>query len=297
MSAESEIAGVRLTHPDKILYPDQGVTKLELARYYEAVAGRILPFVADRPLSIVRCPGGQGGKCFYQKHMTDSLPDELDSVEIRERDGRAPYIVVRNLAGLIALVQIGTLEIHPWSCRTDDVEKPDMIVMDLDPAPDVAWSEVVKGARELRDRFNEQGLESFVRTTGGKGLHVVCPVERSTGWDELNAFARRVAERLAETQPERYLTQAGKAKRKGKIFVDYLRNSRGATAIASYSTRSRRGATVATPLRWDEIGNLDDGAAYNVKSVLRRLQALEADPWDGFFETRQSIGEAGARSS
>ncbi len=292
---EIEVAGVRLTHPDRLLYPEQGVTKLDLARYYEGIASWILPYVQDRPLSVVRCPQGQKRHCFYQKHVTDSLPDAIHAVEIQEQDGTAPYIVVQDLAGLIALVQIGALEIHPWNCRTDSIEKPDMLVMDLDPAPDVEWAAVVEAAQELRAVFDELELSSFVRTTGGKGLHVVVPIERRSKWDDAKGFARAVAERLVRQRPDRYLSQASKEKRRGKIFLDYLRNGRGATSVASYSTRAKAGAPVATPLRWDELGKLSGAGQYDISSIPPRLRALPADPWEGFFAVRQSLSTAKRR--
>ena len=192
--AGADVAGVRLTHPDRVLYPEQGVTKLALARYYEEVAEWILPHLAQRPLSLVRCPQGRETTCFYQKHPGEGMASRLPRVGIEEKDGTHPYLYVRSLADLVALVQAGVLELHVWGSRIDDIERPDLLVFDLDPAEDVAWRAVLHAARELRERLDALGLAAFVRTTGGKGLHVVVPLEPRRGWDDVKAFARGVAE-------------------------------------------------------------------------------------------------------
>ena len=289
MGSDSVVAGVAISHPDRVAFPDTGLTKLELATYYEEVADWILPHVAGRPLTVVRCPDGAGGKCFYQKHLTDSLPATVRGVDIKEKDKVEPYLVVEDLGGLISLVQFGALEFHPWPARADNVERADRLIFDLDPAEDVPWEAMVRGAREVRDLLKALGLESFVRTSGGKGLHVVAPVDRRTTWEQHKEFARGVAETLVRAAPDRYTATMTKAKRKGKIFVDYLRNQRGATAIASYSTRARSGAPVATPLRWSELATLAGADHYRVSSIPERLRRVRTNPWEGFFELRQSI--------
>ncbi len=283
------VAGVAITHPDRIVFPETGLTKLDLAKYYEGVAEWIMPHVAGRPLTVVRCPGGAGGKCFYQKHLTDSMPASVRGVKIKEKDEIEPYLVVDDIGGLISLVQLGALEFHPWPARADNVERPDRLIFDLDPADDVVWGEVVRGAREVRDLLEALGLQSFVRTSGGKGLHVVAPIDRRTTWEQYKEFARGVAETLVRAAPERYVATMTKAKRKGKIFVDYLRNQRGATAIASYATRARAGAPVATPLQWSELTGLESSYQYTVANIPDRLRRLRTDPWESFFEMRQSI--------
>ena len=291
MAARSpdSVAGITLSNPDRVLYPEQGITKRDLAGYYEAVADWILPHVANRPLSLVRCPRGMTGECFYQKHVTDSVPDAIHGVEIREEKGIGVYVMINDLPGLIALVQLGVLEMHPWGARADRIERPDRLVMDLDPGPGVAWKTLREAAVETRGVFDELGVETWLRTTGGKGLHLVAPIDRRTSWNDLKTFAAGVAQLMATRNPSRYLANMSKAKRRGKVYIDYLRNSRGATAVASYSTRARAGATVATPLRWDELSGVSDPASFNVESVPRRLAALKTDPWDGFFEARQVI--------
>lgn len=288
---DETVAGIRLTHPQRILYPGQGITKLGLARYYEEIQDWILPHVIDRPLSLLRCPQGRSKQCFFQKHPREAIAASVPRVEIEEKEGQAEYVHVRSVRDLVALVQAGVLELHPWGCRVDDVEHPDIMVFDLDPAPEVAWAKVLRVARELCDRLENLGLVSFVRTTGGKGLHLVVPLEREAGWDEVKAFARAVSQRHAGDDPKRLTINMSKAKRRGRIFIDYLRNGRGATAIASYSTRAREGAPVAVPLRWDELTAALRSDRYHIGNVRRRLAALHADPWDGFAAARRPITE------
>ncbi|MEX1097917.1 MAG: DNA ligase D [Planctomycetales bacterium] len=288
-SDDAEVAGVRLSNPDRVLYPDQGITKLELARYYETVADWILPHVADRPLTLVRCPQGRQAQCFYQKHLTEAMPATLRGVKIREKRETRTYVVVDDLPGLISLVQLGVLEMHPWGARADNIERPDRLVFDLDPGEGTGWDDVVRGARDVKERLDEIGLESFLRTSGGKGLHVVVPFARRTSWDDAKGFAQAIAVGLAHDVPDRYIATLSKARRKGKIFIDYLRNGRGATAVASYSTRARPGAPVAAPLRWDELSTDLAPNQYSVRNLPRRLSSLQRDPWAGFFESKQSL--------
>lgn len=283
------VAGVTLSHPERVLFPEMGITKQDLAEYYAAVAEWMLPQIVDRPLTLVRCPAGRTGQCFYQKHLKDSLPEALRGVKIKEKSGTDEYPVVDDLAGLVSLVQMGVLEMHPWPARADDVETPDRIVMDLDPGEGVEWKSVVTAAREMRDLLGELGLESFVRTSGGKGLHVVAPLSRRNSWDQLKTFAHALADTMERAAPDRYIATMSKEKRRGKIYVDYLRNQRGATAIASYSTRARAGAPVATPLTWQELTARIKPNGFTVENLPKRLAKLKADPWDEFFNIRQSI--------
>lgn len=284
------VAGVRITSPDRVLYPDQGVTKIALAEYYAAVGERMLPHVAGRPLSVVRCPSGRQGQCFYQKHLKEGWPEAVYGIELEEKSGEtASYLAVRDVAGLVSLVQYGVLEVHPWGSREEDLEHPDRLVFDLDPGPGVDWSEVVGAARRTRDTLLQLGLQSFVRTTGGKGLHVVLPIEPQNPWKEAKSFCSRVAHLLEQRHPERYVTNIRKEQRQGRILIDYLRNERGATAIASYSPRARANAPVATELSWEQLGGLSGGDAYTIANMPRRLAALGSEPWEGFFELRQGI--------
>ena len=288
-SQSPRVAGVRLSNPERVLYPEQGITKLALAHYYEAIADWILPQLRGRPLSLLRCPQGRDQQCFFQKHPQQTMPADLPRVEIRDKSGKTTYLYVQTLADVIALVQMGTLELHVWGSRVPEVERPDLVVFDLDPAPDLAWAETLRAARTLRERLTTLGLESFVRTTGGKGLHVVTPLVPERGWDEVKAFAHGVARAHAHDEPQRFTLNMSKAKRQGRIFLDYLRNGRGATAIASYSTRAREGAPVATPVRWDELDAQLSSDRYAVANVRRRLAALRADPWADLESARRRL--------
>ena len=284
------IQGVRLTHPDKVMYPGQEVTKRDLAAYYQVHAARILPFVRHRPLSLVRCPDGHTGTCFFQKHGGSGLPPQFGHVDIPEKDGKAqPYLVLRDAEGLVAAVQYGTLELHVWGARADRVERPERLVFDLDPAEDVDFATVRESAFEVREVLASAGLTSFALLTGGKGVHVVVPIARRHAWAEVKAFSRGLAEALAAAAPDRYVAQAAKHKRGGRIFIDWLRNERGATAVAPYSTRARPGAPVATPVAWEELRSVDSAAAYTLANIDARLATLPADPWEGYAGIRQGI--------
>ncbi|MBW3534657.1 MAG: DNA ligase D [Gemmatimonadetes bacterium] len=292
---DARVLGVRVSSPQRVLWPDQGVTKVALARYYEQVSAWMLPYVEGRPLSLVRCPKGTEEPCFFQKHPGDAVPDVVSRIDIEEKSGTGEYVYVTSAEGLVALVQIGTLEIHGWGSRVDRVERPDHVVFDLDPDEDLPWKEIVRAARETRELLSDAGLESWVRTTGGKGLHVVAPLTRRSDFDEVKAFARAVADAMVERDPERYTANMSKAKRKGRIFVDYLRNGRGATAIVPFSTRARPGAPVSVPVTWDEVARTRSDQ-FGVETLPRRLERLEADPWEGFFDARQSITRAAWRA-
>ena len=282
-----EVAGVRLTHPDRVLYPRQGITKRDLAAYYEAVADRMLPQVAHRPLALVRCPQGRQRSCFYQQHAAPGMPASLARVTVPEAGGTAEHVMVEDLAGLVGLVQIGVLELHPWGSRADDLAHPDRLIIDLDPAPDVPFSAVVTAALDVRERLSASGLPSFAKTTGGKGLHVTVPLTPGAGWAEVKAFAKELADSMAAEAPERFTAKAAKTGRKGRIFLDYLRNEQGATAVAAYSPRAREGAAVATPLAWEELTPRLDPQAFTVRTVPDRLQG--EDPWAGFDKARASL--------
>jgi bifunctional non-homologous end joining protein LigD len=283
-----EVAGVRLTHPDRILYPDQEITKRQLALYYQEVADRILSYMAGRPLALVRCPDGHDKECFYQKHAHEALDESVERIRLREGKGMATYIAINSVRGLISLVQMGTLEFHPWGSRTDRLEQPDRLVFDLDPDPTVSWKQVSQAAQALRTRLNDLGLAAFAKTTGGKGLHVVVPLVRRQGWDEIKEFCREFAETFVRESPELYTASMSKAKRRGKIFIDYLRNARGATAVAAYSTRAKAGAPVSTPIDWDELA-VARSDRYTVGNLGRRLAELRRDPWEQYDDARRPI--------
>jgi bifunctional non-homologous end joining protein LigD len=279
---------VRLTHPDRVLYPRQGITKRELAAYYEAMAERMLPLVARRPLALVRCPQGRQRSCFYQQHAAPGMPASLARVTVPEAGGTAEHVMVEDLAGLVGLVQIGVQELHPWGSKADDLAHPDRLIVDLDPAPDVPFAAVVTAALEVRDRLAASGLPSFAKTTGGKGLHVTVPLTPDAGWAEVKAFVKALAEAMAEAAPDRFTAKAAKAGRNGRIFLDYLRNEQGATAVAPYSPRAREGATVATPLAWAELTPALDPRAFTVRTVPERVRS-GADPWSEFEKLQASL--------
>lgn len=289
--------GYRLTNLDKVLYPEEGLTKGQLIAYLAVVADWMLPHVANRPLTLVRCPEGRARQCFFQKKILAGSPKPVHPIEIEEASGEtAQYMAVRDMPGLVGLAQLGTLEIHTWGAHADRTERPDLMVFDLDPDPAIGWDPVVAGALELRRRLSALGITSYVKTTGGKGLHVVAPLERRHSWDELKAFSHAIAAQMAEDAPALYTTNMGKAHRRGKIFLDYLRNVRGATFIAPYSPRARPGAPVATPLAWDELERGIEPGAFTISSVPRRLAALGEDPWAELPDTAQKITAAAWRA-
>ena len=288
--------GFPLTNLDKVLYPEQGLTKGQLVAYLAVVAEHMLPHVAGRPLTLLRCPEGRGTPCFFQKKRGAGTPAAVATVDVVESDGtHADYMRVDDLAGLVALAQLGTLEIHTWGCHADALERPDLLVFDLDPGPDVAWDRVAAAALELRRRLGELSLESWVKTTGGKGLHVAVPVHPRADWDQHKAFAQEVVERLAHDEPALYTANMAKAQRKGRIFLDYLRNGRGATFVAPYSPRAREGAPVALPISWDELARGIDPLAFTIATVPRRLGEHARDPWAGLLEADQHLPRASRR--
>ncbi len=285
------VAGVTLTHPERVLW-DHGLTKKGLAEYYAGIADWILPQIAGRPLSLVRCPNGAGDKCFFQKHSWAGLGESVRREMVRDEGGEEEVLYVEDIAGIVSLVQASVLEIHPWGATIADVDRPDRIVMDLDPGEGVAWADIVAGARDLRERLGRSGLESFVKTTGGKGLHVVVPLRPDAAWATVKAFAADLSATLERDSPERYVAKSAKAARTGRIYVDYLRNGRGATAVAAYSTRARPGATVAVPLAWEELSAGLDPASFTTETVPRRLARLKADPWAAMAGLDQGLPQA-----
>lgn len=282
-----EIHGVRVTHPDKVLFADQDVTKRELIDHYLSIADAMLPHIVDRPISLVRCPDGSGGSCFYQKHASDGFPDEFKAISIREKSGTDKYLYIEDERGLIAAVQVGVLELHLWCCHVADVEKPDRLIFDFDPDEGLDFIHVREAAKDMRDRLKDLGLESFPMVTGGKGVHVVAPLKPGHSWDEHREFAEALARVMAEEQPDRFVANMSKAKRRGKIFVDYLRNQRGATAICPFSTRARRGAYVAMPVSWQKLAKLDD--AHPVRVGEAKAFLGRSDPWPGYFKLKQPL--------
>jgi bifunctional non-homologous end joining protein LigD len=285
--------GFKLTNLDRVLYPEQGTTKGELIAYLAVVADWMLPHVANRPLTIVRCPEGRAKQCFFQKKVLPGSPPAIKPVKITEEDGTVvDYMKITDMPGLVALAQLGTLEIHTWGARADNPEKPDLAVFDLDPDEGLGWDKVALAAFDMRRRLHELGLTSFVKTTGGKGLHVVLPLERRLDWDDFKEFTKLVAEKAERDEPSLYTTNMAKRARKGKIFLDYLRNERNATFIAPYSPRAREGAPVAVPITWEELAEGVDPATFTLKTVPKRLAQLDEDPWQDMTSIKQSITAA-----
>ena len=279
-------ADVSLTHPDRLYWPDEGVTKQALADYYAAVWPFIAPYVVNRPLALLRLPDGiKSQQRFFQKHAWKGMNPHIEEIaDPQDADGEK-LLRIADFNGLVALVQSAVLEIHPWGVTTDNWEKPDMITMDLDPGEDVAWSAVITAALELKARLEARGLAAFVKTSGGKGLHVVTPLAPKAGWAEVKDFAHSLAESMSADAPEKYLATATKAKRGGHIYIDYLRNGRGNTAVAAYSTRARSGAPVSMPLDWPDLDEVSGPAAFTLGNVPHRLETRPKDPWGNFFDT------------
>jgi bifunctional non-homologous end joining protein LigD len=281
------VEGVRLSHPDRALYTDTGLTKQAVAQYYLDVARWALPQLAYRPLTIIRSTGGKGQRAFYQKHVGPGMPGQIKGFTIAGED--EPFPIIEDVAGLIALVQMGVVEIHPWGSTVRDVEHPDRITFDLDPDEGLPWERVIEAAIDVRDALDAIGLRSFVKTTGGKGLHVVVPLRPQLDWDAIKTFTKWVADRMHEERPDQFTANMAKRERRGRIYLDYLRNARGATAVGAYSPRERPGTTVSTPLSWEEVESGMHATAFTVATVSGRLAALDADPWADIGEVRQTI--------
>lgn len=282
-------SAIQFTHPERLYWPDDGVTKEGLADYYAQVWKQMAPFVVNRPLALLRCPEGIEGQRFFQKHAWRGINKAIEQIRDPKDKAGEPLIRITDFDGMMALVQSAALEIHPWGATTASWEKPDMITMDIDPAEDVSWENVIEAALELKRRFEAAGLAAFVKTSGGKGLHVVAPLKPQAGWTAVKAFAKAMAAEMSKAEPDRYLSVATKAKRKGRIFIDYLRNGRGNTAVAPYSTRARPGAAVSAPLEWSELTADIGPAHFTVNNIGPRLSALKNDPWEGFLAAAEVL--------
>lgn len=293
---DPELSDVSLSSPDKVMFQDASVTKLQLAEYLINVSEKMLPHISGRPLSLVRCPEGATGECFYQKHTAKGMPKALNAVPVTESDGKtADYLMIDDVAGLASAAQIGALEIHIWGAHWKTIEHPDRLVFDLDPDGGVGFADVRTAARDVHDLLEAAELKSFAMVTGGKGIHVVVPLDASQDWETVKTFAKGVAVKLSETEPQRFTATMSKEKRKGRIFIDWLRNERGATAIAPYSPRARASASVAVPVAWDELSRIEHANQYSIDSVLKRLRQLKSDPWAGYFGLKQSISKEAAK--
>jgi bifunctional non-homologous end joining protein LigD len=288
-SGDATFDGITLTNPDRVYYPDIGLTKLDLARYYESVAPFLLPYVVNRPISLVRCPEGIDKEHFFQRHAMKGMSKAIKEVHIKGGESKKKYLYIDDASGLFGLVQIGALEIHDWGVSLDRISEPDRLVFDLDPDEGLELATLKAAAIEVRDFLADLGFKTFLKSTGGKGLHLVAPLVPKLGWAEVKPFTKAVADALVSARPDRYTANPLKKTREGKIFVDYLRNQRGGSSIVNYSTRAKKGAPVACPLRWDELKGLKVAAPYTANTLPARLKAMKGDPWEGFFSTRQAI--------
>jgi bifunctional non-homologous end joining protein LigD len=283
------VAGIGISHSDRVVYTSPGLTKLDVARYYESIQSSVVPHVAGRPLTLVRCPEGLQGQCFYMKHSLTWAPESLRRVRIQEKRKVGAYLIADDIAGIIGLVQMGVLEIHTWNSTFDEIERPNRLVIDLDPGEEVTGPEVIAAARSVRATLEALDLESWVKTTGGRGLHVVAPLQPRADWSECLEFTRGLSEALERAHPDRYTTEFAKAGRKRKILIDYLRNNRTNTSIAAFSTRARDGAPVSVPIKWEELRPSLEPRSFTVITVPRRLERLAEDPWKGYWSCRQRL--------
>jgi bifunctional non-homologous end joining protein LigD len=281
------IAGVRITHPDRLAFPDLGLTKLDLIRYYDSVADWMLPHLRARPLTLVQC-APDADHCRYLRHSGERAPEQVRVINIQEQTKVGDYMIVDDRAGLIALAQRNIIEFHTWNSTDDRLEHPNRVVFDLDPGPEVQWRDMVRAATLMRDTLDDIGLRSWLKTTGGKGLHVVAPIAPTRTWEDCLTFARAVAETLARHDPDRYTVKFAKRGRERLILLDYLRNNRTNTSVAAWSARARKLATVSVPLDWDELSVRTRPERWTVKTVPRRLRT-HPDPWKGYFKSRQQL--------
>ena len=297
------VAGVSISHPDRVLFPAARTTKLDLAKYYEAIADRILPHLVDRPLTLVHCPKGvppsgarKGIDCVFMKHAKVWGPAPIRRERIREKTKTGEYLIVDTLPALIGLVQMDVLEVHTWNSRCTRVEQPDRIVIDLDPGADVGWPAVASAAKLVRRLLEVLELVSFVKTTGGRGLHVVVPITPRADWAECLDFARAFAQALVRRQPALFTERFAKAGREDKILVDYLRNNRTNTSIAAFSTRAKPDAPISVPLAWTELSAGRTPDRFTIATVPGRLAKLKADPWKDYWRCRQRLPQRAVRA-
>ncbi len=277
---DRDLAAIQLTNPEREIFAGSGVTKLDVALHYARVGDWLLPELLHRPLTMLRCPSGDIKDCFYQRHAFAGLPAGIGAIDLADEEGRGAFVTVTEAKGYLALAQFGAIEFHLWGCRVDDPEHPDRLVMDLDPDADLPWARVCDGAEILRDRLEAMGFRPFLRTTGGKGLHLVMALDEGHDWRTVKGFAEALARSMASDAPNLFTAVSSKERRKGRIYLDYLRNGRGATAVASYSLRARPGFPVATPIAWEELRKLSGGNVFNRLNIHRRLDGLAADPWN-----------------
>ena len=283
-----DVSGIGVSHPERIIYPGKDLTKLDLVKYYDSIADYILPHITDRFISLLRCPEGLNAECFFQRH--EKIPSEyIHEFDFDKDSHHSPYIYVKDKKGLLTLIQFGVIEIHAWGSKIDKPELPDRLIFDLDPDPEVPWKNVIEAAAEIKLRMDDLGMKSFLKTTGGKGLHVVIPIARKQEWKTIKSFAKSFAENMVSGSPEKYVSNMSKARRKGKIFIDYLRNDMTATAVAAYSARAREGATVSMPLSWRDLSAKLDPSKFNIETVPGIIKKQKSNPWEDIATVKQSL--------
>lgn len=278
-----------ISSPDKILFREEKVTKKDVAEFYKSIGRHMLPYLKDRPLSLVRCPNGTDYHCFFQKHFVGKNPSSFHTFPVKEDSGEGIYLSINSVEGLLDLVQLNAFEIHAWNCHKDDYLRPDQIVMDLDPGEGVPWKQVVEAAFELKEMLEDLDLKSFVKLTGGRGLHIHVPVARLYDWDQIKSFSQGLALELVSRRPELYVANMSKKLRKNKIFVDYLRNDYGATAVVPYSFRARSTTAIALPLDWKEIRRIKGPQEFTLKKALKKIKSRKSDPWSEMLRLKQRI--------
>jgi bifunctional non-homologous end joining protein LigD len=286
----SSVVGVRISHPDRLIYPDEGISKIQLARYYERIARWIVPHVAGRPLTLLHCPAGLGGACHFLKHAKAWGPTALRRVRIQEKTKIGEYLVADSIEAVVSLAQMGIVEVHTWNSTAGDIERPNRLVWDLDPGPEVSWKQVVTAAALVREVLTTLKLRSWVKTTGGRGLHVVVPLKRRRTVVECLEFSRAVSEAIARTDPQTYTTAFAKLGREHKILIDYLRNNRTNTSVCAFSPRARAGATVSMPVEWNELEQPPE--RWTILTVPGRLARRRIDPWADYWADAQTISAA-----
>lgn len=288
--SSATVVGVRISHADRVIYPDLEMSKIEFARYFERIADWIVPHVAGRPLTLVHCPAGIAAPCNFLKHAKAWGPSALRRVQIQEKTKIGEYLVADSIEAVVSLAQMGIVEIHTWNSTADDIERPNRIVWDLDPGPEVLWQQVVKAAELVREGLTTLKLRSWVKTTGGRGLHVVVPLKPKRTVAECLDFSRAVAEAIVRANPQAYTTAFAKSGRERKVLIDYLRNNRTNTSVCAFSPRARPGATVSMPLGWNELREPPE--RWTMLTVPRRIAHIRADPWTGYWESAQTISAA-----
>ncbi len=290
-AAPALVHGVRVTHPDRVIDPSTGITKRELAGYYDRAAGAMLPHLSTRPIALVRAPDGLEGEMFFNKHAARARMPRLTQLPAGLDPGHPPLLAIESAEALVEAAQYSTIEVHTWNAHAERIDTPDRFVLDLDPGAGIDFATLREGARLVQSLLDELGLAAFLKTSGGKGLHVVVPIAPKLGWDAVKDFTGAVVDHLAATLPDRFVARSGEEHRVGRVFVDYLRNGRGSTTACAFSARARPGMGVSIPIGWDELDAIGSGAHWTIRTAHQRF-ARDDDPWGDYAGTRQSIAAA-----